>query len=170
MLGAPLFTPPPHEPPPPGSSTITVSGYEPVVAYVASGVARASGPGDLEAFFSRTARVAAGRSASAVARCHGCNVWKPRAELADARLGFDSYCDGCVALEAERCQARHGRLPAPGEFFCIGCGWISARAVQAKPDADGRRRSRCVLCRQEQVRAAELRRRQREFIVAEIAP
>src|SRR5438105_15742315 len=113
---------------------------------------------DLEAFQVRTARVFDGRTPGTVARCHGCRVWKPWADLADQRLGFDTYCAPCIDRMARRALTRAGRLPQVDEFFCAGCESIRPLTEMTPPDADGRRRFRCRPCRKRQVQKAEVRR------------
>lgn len=148
-------------------STITVSGYPAVPAAVlfkggvALGVMQLSS--DARAYAERQERAFVGLGVGSKARCHGCRKWAPRAELQDVRLGFDAYCDACIQEGVTACLKRDGRLPGNHEFYCLGCELICDREVQALPDADGRRRSRCVLCRTDQVRAADRRRRDRRW-------
>ncbi len=90
-------------------------------------------------------------------RCHGCRHWVNVPKFLDARLGYDGYCDRCVATHVQVCQSTYGRVPGRGEFYCMGCSRILSLMDRCPPDADGRRRARCKACRRGQVMAANAR-------------
>ena len=150
-------------------TTIVVSGYPPVAAFVwrtgttgalpPAALASAARAFDLEQYQARIVRTFAASSPGAVARCGCCRCWAGRSKLADARLGFTGYCDACVARLATACTLAHGRLPRMTEFFCARCQQIRPRKDRAKPDADSRRRYRCQACRGAQVAKADRRRK-----------
>lgn len=93
-------------------------------------------------------------------RCGSCNGPMFPGVVPDGRLGVP-MCRRCVEYHQPVCQARHGRLPAEHEFFCLGCVEIKTRVQLCRPDADGRRRWRCQPCRTQQVWEAEQRRKER---------
>lgn len=93
--------------------------------------------------------------------CGACNAGVPGGRDIfgmDYRLGVP-VCRTCAERWERYCQYHFGGLPTAGRFFCIGCKLIQPLENLCKPDADGRKRWRCLPCRQEQVRQADKRRK-----------
>ncbi len=137
------------------ATTITVSGYPPLAAILATF--------DGRRIVASTTPIDLGPPLPAKRRCAGprCLSWGPPTSILDDRLGWTGWCAPCVARGVVRCRRRHGRLPGPGEFWCPACGRILDRMFQARVEADGRRRLRCKTCRQAQYLARDARRRSR---------
>lgn len=91
--------------------------------------------------------------------CGACRRRVPAEAARDSKLGFTGRCDGCVGDLARRCEERHGRLPAPGQFVCPGCVEILPLAALQAPDRDGRRRFICTVCRNARIQAVRRQRR-----------
>ncbi len=82
-------------------------------------------------------------------RCQRCQHWRESAQFTDGRLGFVSYCDGCVDELAAACVQRHRRLPVRGkEFLCPQCVRIVLMDELCTQEENGmRKRWRCKPCR-----------------------
>lgn len=135
---------------PPGcaveSTTICVSGYPAVPAwrYVRDGQVVATLPRDAPMPWAAPPRT--------MHRCGSCNrvSWSPFPENA---LGLRNACAACAEAMTARCERRHGRVPAVGEFLCLRCYAICPDALRVPKRTEGRENRRwCTPCYHASVR------------------